>query len=85
MSLHPVVSKVTDRICEQSRTSRQAYLEEIDRLRGQGPSRQALAATVEHREQALEAKQQLPAAVRKAKPWPRSMESVHSAIREMKH
>jgi septal ring-binding cell division protein DamX/type II secretory pathway predicted ATPase ExeA len=35
------------------------------------------------REQALKARDRLPAAIRKAKPWPRSLESVHSAIREM--
>ena len=35
------------------------------------------------RSAALEARERLPAALRKSKPWPRSLESVHSAIREM--
>ena len=35
------------------------------------------------RDEALKARERLPAAVRKGKPWPRSLESVHSAIREM--
>jgi DamX protein len=35
------------------------------------------------RSAALEAREHLPAALRKGKPWPRSLESVHSAIREM--
>jgi DamX protein len=35
------------------------------------------------REAAIEASQALPAALRKNKPWPRSLESVHSAIREL--
>ena len=35
------------------------------------------------RSAALEARERLPAALRKGKPWPRSLESVHSAIGEM--
>jgi len=35
------------------------------------------------RNAALEARERLPAALRKGKPWPRSLESVHSAIREI--
>jgi DamX protein len=35
------------------------------------------------RDAALEAREHLPAGLRKGKPWPRSLESVHSAIREM--
>lgn len=35
------------------------------------------------RDAALKARDRLPAAVRKGKPWPRSLDSVHSAIREM--
>ncbi len=35
------------------------------------------------RNAALEARERLPEALRKGKPWPRSLESVHSAIREM--
>ncbi len=35
------------------------------------------------RDAALEARERLPAALRKGKPWPRSLESVHSAIREI--
>jgi DamX protein len=35
------------------------------------------------RSAALEARERLPAVLRKGKPWPRSLESVHSAIREM--
>jgi DamX protein len=34
------------------------------------------------REAAIEARDALPAALRKSRPWPRSLESVHSAIRE---
>lgn len=35
------------------------------------------------RDAALEARERLPAGIRKGKPWPRSLESVHSAIGEM--
>jgi DamX protein len=36
------------------------------------------------RDDALKARERLPASVRKGKPWPRSLESVHSAIREVR-
>jgi len=36
------------------------------------------------RDEALKAREGLPAAVRKGKPWPRSLESVHSAIGEIR-
>ena len=43
MPLHPVVERVTARIAERSRGSREAYLGRMDAQRQQGPARRALA------------------------------------------
>jgi len=43
MSMHPVVERVTARIAERSRRSREAYLARIDAARPQGPARRHLS------------------------------------------
>jgi phosphogluconate dehydratase len=45
MSLHPVVSSVTERIIEKSRSTRQAYLERLEVAHGSGVQRSALSCT----------------------------------------
>jgi phosphogluconate dehydratase len=45
MAVHPVVEKVTQRIIERSRPSRQAYLAHLDAARVQGVQRGTLACT----------------------------------------
>src|SRR6478735_6874761 len=45
MAVHPVVEKVTQRIIQRSRPSRQAYLAHLDAARVQGVQRSALACT----------------------------------------
>src|SRR5512141_305568 len=43
MSLNPVIAKVTARIVERSRVSREKYLAKIDAARGAGPTRSRLS------------------------------------------
>jgi len=43
MSLNPTIAKVTSRIAERSRATREAYLDKIGRARGHGPHRKRLS------------------------------------------
>ena len=45
MAVHPVVEKVTQRIIQRSRPSRQAYLAHLDAARVKGVQRGTLACT----------------------------------------
>jgi len=45
MDVHPVLSKVTDRIRRRSETARSRYLAELDQMRGKGPVRHGLSCT----------------------------------------
>ena len=43
MPVNPVIAKVTARIAERSRATREAYLDKIDRAKGHGPHRKRLS------------------------------------------
>ena len=45
MGVHPVLSKVTDRIRRRSETARSRYLAGLDQMRGKGPVRHGLSCT----------------------------------------
>jgi phosphogluconate dehydratase len=45
MGVHPVLSKVTDRIRRRSEAPRSRYLAELEQMRGKGPVRHGLSCT----------------------------------------
>ena len=42
---HPVLAQITDRIVERSATTRRAYLQHIEKMRGEGPLRGSLSCS----------------------------------------